>query len=81
MLTHLYQLEPIEKWYESILLQAGFNTKGTYTKAQNEIICKLRHALNDVGVQVIGASYNGDEVSVITFCKELHAGGTEELSI
>ena len=33
------------------------------------ILYKLLHVLGDVGVQVFETSYNGDKVSVKTFCK------------
>ena len=48
--AHFYRLEPIEKGHSSILLHANFNTTGNYSETQNDIVCKLLHALGDVGV-------------------------------
>ena len=82
MIVYLLLLtEPIEKRCSFILLHDNFDTRGNYSEAWNNIICKLIHLLGDVGVRYFGASFGGDKVSVKTSCKGFHGGVTAELSL
>ena len=78
--VHFYGLDPIEQGHQSILLHVNFNTTGNYSATQNDIICKLLHALGDVGVQVSGASFDGDKVLVKILCKEFYESVVLELT-
>ena len=61
------------------MLHANFDTRGNCSETYNDIVCRLIYALGDVGVQVYGVSFDGDEVSVILFCNEFYKGVIAEL--
>ena len=53
---------------------SNFNIRGNYSQTYNDISYKLIHVLVDIGMQVFGAYYDGNEVSVRIFCKIFYEG-------
>ena len=43
-------------------------------------MCKLLHALSDIGVLISGTSFDGDKASVRAFCKEFYEYDGVELN-